>query len=184
MPTNRDIRLSIKDKIKSMLVLPDPSVAWSRPWNVYTEANFRAVVAGTFTPVAPFVYLLDSFLEPVTGVRKDLMQPQILVEINTYEARPFEVGNRAGRHIVCDVHVFGKNRGERDDLACYLMDFIGSSLEIKTYSAANPDGTKVDDALIDDKKTVEDIYTTRADAGMSGLALDWTRFCFGFTTKI
>jgi hypothetical protein len=184
VPTNRDVRLSVKDRIKEMLTTPDASMGWSRAWNIYNEANFRAVAAGTFTPTAPFVYLMDSFQEPVTGARRDLMQPQLIVEIETYEKRPFEVGNRAGHHVGIYVQVFGKNRGERDDLGGYLTDFIGDSIDIKAYSAANPTGVLADQALIDDLKKYEDIYTTRADAALSGLVLDWSRVSFGFQMKV
>lgn len=172
-----------------MLIGPDAGVDWEQPWNVYNEADFRQVavdgnvVAGT-PPVFPFVYLMDSFIQPVEGVRIDLQEPQVIVEIDQYQAFPFELGNVKGRIIKVMIHVFGKNRAERDDLAGYFMDYIGTTIDVKDYSAANPTGTFVEDAIIDpSSRVVEDIYTARADVLFSNVLMDWSRFSFSFRTQ-
>ena len=79
------------------MTAPPAEVGWN-PFNVYTEAQFRNAAAGSFTPTFPYVYLLDSYLLPVAQ-RLDVQYPQIVVEIDEYRARPFEIGNRSGRWI-------------------------------------------------------------------------------------
>lgn len=189
MLKNREIRKSLKDRITALLQTNYTEAGWSGTWNIYNEADFRAVakngkVTAGYAPVFPFVYVLDSFLQPVEGVAIDLMQPQVVVEIDQYRTLPFELGNRKGRMIKALVHIFGKNRGERDDLASYFMDYLGSALPINTYSANAPEGVKVEDALIDPDMAVTDMYTPRLDVLTSNVLLGWSTLEFKFQTKL
>lgn len=149
-----------------MFAAPDAATGLD-PFNVYYEGHFRQASSGAFTPTFPFVYLLDSYLLPVAQ-RIDLMQPQVVIEIDKYIARPFELGNREGRNIVALIHVLGKNRGQRDDLGSFIVDYFGNALDIKSYSASNTSGTVVDSAILDDDKMVEDIYTPRLEIELAG----------------
>ena len=189
MLKNRAIRLSLRDRIYDLLIGPDAGANWASAWNVYTEKDFRSVastgliVAGT-APAVPYVYLLDSFLEPVSGVRVDLMQPQVVFEIDTVKGSPNQLGDRAGRLVYAMIHIFGKSRAERDDLAGYFFDFIGDTIPIKDYGASNiTTGVKVEDALVNEDRVVEDIYTDRGDAQITGFLLGWSRFSFSFRTQ-
>ena len=174
MLKNRAIRLSVRDRLTAMFEAPDAATGLAA-FNVYTESNFRSVQTGTFTPTFPYVYLLDSFLAPMP-VRVDLQQPQVIVEVDMYESIPFQMGDRAGRQVDLLIHVFGRSRGERDDLAGLIADTFGSSLSVKTYSQSNPTGTEVEKALIDPIIRVKDIFTPRiekigqveADTGILG----------------
>lgn len=166
MLKHRAIRLSVKDRIRDMFTAPTAGT-FERSFNVYNETQFRNAAAGTFTPVFPFVYLLDSYILPVAQ-RLDVQYPQVVIEIQKYQGRPFELGNRSGRWITAWIHVFGKDRGQRDDLGSYLMDYIGNSLDIKDYSADNPSGTVVDNALIDDERSVTDLYSPRLELELAG----------------
>ena len=161
MLKNRAIRLSVRDRLTAMFEAPDAATGLAA-FNVYTESNFRSVQTGTFTPTFPYVYLLDSFLAPMP-VRVDLQQPQVIVEVDAYMRNPFELGNRDGRQVDLLIHVFGRSRGERDDLGGFIADYFGSSLSIKTYTAANPTGTEVEKALVDDTIRVKDIFTPRIE---------------------
>lgn len=161
MLKNRAIRLSVRDRLTAMFEAPDAATGLAA-FNVYTESNFRAVQTGTFTPTFPYIYLLDSFLAPMP-IRVDLQQPQVIVEIDSYINNPFQLGDRLGRQVDVLIHIFGRNRGERDDLGGFIADYFGSSLEIKTYSASNPTGTKVEDALVDPLVKVKDIFTPRIE---------------------
>ena len=182
MLKHRAIRLSLKDRIRDMLLSPDVATGWAA-FNIYNESQFRAAQAGSFTPVFPFVYLLDSYILPVAQ-RLDKQYPQVVIEIETYRSRPFEIGNRSGRDVTAWVHVFGKDRGQRDDLGSYIVDYIGNSLPIKDYSAANPSGVVVDNALFDDEKVAKDMYTPRLEQEVSGsLLMGWTRCEIGFMPK-
>ncbi len=166
MLKHRSIRLSIKDRLRDMFQAPDADTALA-PFNVYYESQFRSAASGNFTPTFPFVYLLDSYLLPVAQ-RIDTMQPQVVIEIQKYQSRPFELGNRSGRWITAYIHVFGQNRGQRDDLGSFIMDYFGNALDIKNYSAADTAGTVVDNAVLDDDRVVEDIYTPRLEIELAG----------------
>ena len=161
MLKHREIRLSVKDRLTAMFNAPDAASGLAA-FNVYTESNFRSVQTGLFTPTFPYVYLLDSFLAP-TPVRVDLQQPQVIVEVDLYMRDPFELGNRSGRYVDLLIHVFGRNRGERDDIGSFIADYFGATLAIKTYSASNTTGTKVEDALVDPLVKVKDIFTPRIE---------------------
>lgn len=166
MLKHRAIRLSIKDRLRDMFTTPDSETDFA-PFNVYYESQFRSAASGDFTPTFPFVYLLDSYLLPVAQ-RIDTMQPQVVIEIQRYQSRPFELGNRKGRWITALIHVFGQNRGQRDDLGSFIMDYFGNALDIKSYSASNTAGTVVDSAVLDDDRVVEDIYTPRLEIELAG----------------
>lgn len=142
-----------------MFQAPDAETGLS-PFNIYTETDFRNVPPGLFTPTFPWIYLLDSFIAPMPQ-RIDLQQPQVVVEVDRYVVGPFELGNRRGREVDLAIHVFGKNRGERDDVAAFICDYFGSALSIKTYSASNPSGTEVEQALVDVPIVVQDMYSPR-----------------------
>jgi hypothetical protein len=153
------------------------------PFNVYYEAQFRQASSGTFTPTFPFVYLLDSYLLPVAQ-RIDLMQPQVVIEIDRYQARPIELGNREGRLVTAWIHVLGQNRGQRDDIGSFIMDYFGNALSIKDYSASNPTGTVVDSAVLDDDREVSDVYTARLEQELGGgLLMGWTKVVLKFRPK-
>lgn len=179
---HRAIRLSIKDRLRDMFLAPDAETGLP-PFHVYYEAQFRQAVNGAFTPVFPFVYLLDSYLLPVAQ-RIDLMQPQVVIEIDKYQARPFELGNRDGRWVVAWIHVLGQNRGQRDDIGSFIMDYFGNALDIKDYSASNTAGTVVDSAILDDDRVVEDLYTPRLEIELAGgLLMGHTRTTLKFKPK-
>jgi hypothetical protein len=183
MLKDRAIRLSIKDRVRDMFAAPDAATGLA-PFNVYYESQFRQAISGGFVPTFPFVYLLDSYLLPVAQ-RIDLMQPQVVIEIQRYQSRPFELGNRNGRWITAWLHVFGQNRGQRDDLGSFMMDYFGNALDIKTYSASNTAGTVVDNAILDDDRVVEDIYTPRLEIELSGgLLMGHTMVTLKFQPKV
>lgn len=183
MLKDRAIRLSIKDRIRDMFLNPDAATGLS-PYNVYYESQFRGVPAGTFTPVYPFVYLLDSYLLPVHQ-QIDLMQPQVVTEIQVYKARPFELGNRSGRWVTAWIHVLGLNRGQRDDIGSFIIDYIGTTIDIKDYSAAVPNGAVVETAIIDDDREVRDQYTPQLEVELAGnLLMGWTRCEFSLRPKV
>src|SRR5512143_723488 len=106
MLKHRAIRLSIKDRVRDMLTIPD-ALSGLSPYNVYYETQFRQAAAGQFRPTFPFVYLLDSYLLPAHQ-QIDIMQPQVVIDIDKYTtARPFELGNRSGRIVKACIHVLG-----------------------------------------------------------------------------
>lgn len=186
MLKNREIRLSARDRIKALFQAPDAASGLTA-FNVYDERDFRNVNRGDFTPTFPYIYLLDSFLEPVAQ-RVDLQQPQVVIEVDLYESAPFELGNRSGRQIDFLFHVFGKSRGERDDLAGLIADYFGGSLSIKTYSATNTTGTVVETALLNPPVIrVKDIFTPRIEQAsqteINTALLGWTSVSLSIMLK-
>lgn len=167
MLKNRAIRLSLKNRIQAMLQAPE-SGSGLAPFNVYNEVQFRSASRDMFSPVFPYVYLLDAFMPPASQAYFDKQSPQIVVEIDRYATMPFELGTRSGRIVTACVHVFGQNRGQRDDLASFIVDYIGTTLTIYDFTAENPAGVAVETALIDNEKVVEDVYTPRLDLLLAG----------------
>ena len=187
MLKNREIRLSARDHIKALFLAPAVASGLSA-FNVYDERDFRNVQSGTFTPTFPFVYLLDSFLEPVAQ-RVDLQQPQVVIEVDLYESEPYQLGDRAGRQVDFLFHVFGKNRGERDDIGGFIADYFGTGLDIKTYSATNTTGTVVETALVDPPIIrVKDIFTPRIEKAsqieINTALLGWTTVSLSIKPKL
>jgi hypothetical protein len=131
MQHNRNIRISIKEHVKS--ALEDPGVGGPSAYNVYGE-NSLPQRNTSFVPVFPYVFLIDSNVEPT---KSDL--PLIVVEVNPIIRRTTELGRQA-RSGELNLHIFGRSRGERDDLASYLQDWLttsgsGHTLSIKDYTA-------------------------------------------------
>jgi hypothetical protein len=183
---NRAIRLSVVDRLAAMFAAPDAATGLS-PFHVYYEPDFRNVQDGSFSPSFPWVYLLDAFLSP-TPQRVDLQQPQVVVEVDSYESMPFELGNRSGRCIYMLIHVFGKNRGERDDIGGFIADYFGSAVDIKSYAATNHAGTVVDSALVDPLIKVNDIFTPRIEKAsqieVTTTLLGWTSVSLTIRPKL
>jgi len=156
---HREIRLSVRDRLSDMFIAPDANTNLSA-FNVYTEAQFRAVQLGTFTPTFPYIYLLDSFIPPVAQ-RVDQQQPHIVIEVSRYEVGPYQMGDRMGRNVDLMINVFGRSRGERDDIGAFIADYFGSGLSIKIYSSANTPGTEIEVATVQVPIVVQDIFTDR-----------------------
>ena len=161
MNAKRNIRLSIKKEIADEMRLMGYT-------NVYTESNMRA---GT-TPTSPFCYIVDSFVRPM-----ETTLPFIVIEIPSITKRPFEVGNSRGRTFKCILHVFGKSRGQRDDIATYIQDNLPS--EIKYYDFSSGESVIENYTLeIKDYITVEDAQDLSADMFSESSLVGWTMVIF------
>ena len=180
MLRNREIRLSIRDRISDLFTAP-PAATGLKAFNVYGEDDFRD---DSFVPVFPYVYLIDSYQLPT-----QTKLPVIVIEIDRYTRQSFELGNRSGRHIRAFAHVFGKNRAERDDLAGFIADYFGNSFTIKTYTQASPSGTAVETVQLADRIDVEDMTISgpvegRDQIEMGGSIINWSRVALEFDTKL
>lgn len=118
MQHNRSIRVSIKEHIKT--ALETPGVGGMAAFNVYGESNLPQV-SPNFTPTKPYVYIVDSLIRPTR-----LALPLIVLDISPFSVGVTELG-RAAREVEVNAHVFGSNRGERDDIASYLQDYLATS---------------------------------------------------------
>lgn len=126
MQPNRNIRLSIKNHISSLL----QTYGYT---NVYGEKDMRDVALGTLNPSGLFVFLVDSFISPT-----DTTLPFIVLEVNSIQHIVWELGSEEARGIRTYIHVFGKSRAERDDIAAYLQNNIGRSISYNDYSTGTP----------------------------------------------
>lgn len=122
MRVDRRVKLSIWRTLKD--AFEDGSLMGTA-WHVYGEADLQA---GT-TPVRPFVYLLDY------GTRANVkLLPFIVIE-STLRPSALELGSYAT--YLCDLtlHVLGRDRGERDDIASAIMETI-TAISIRDFEAA------------------------------------------------
>jgi len=170
MLKHREIRLSIRDRLSTLLGAP-PAASGLSAFNVYTEAQFRD---DTFTPTFPFVYLLDTYVLPVKT-----KLTLIAIECE-YERQPFEIGNREGRLVTAYIHTFGRNRAERDDLAAFIADYFGSTFSIKQY----PENTTVETVQLQDRIKVENMAIVNEAVEFGGSVLDWAMITLRFQTKL
>lgn len=136
MLRNRNLRKSIREHFETLLT--DASdFGLQNDYNVYNEESLRTGASVTF----PYVFLVDAAIRPTQTTL-----PFIVLEVSRIEQTQFELGNRDGRHLQCYLHIFGKNRGERDDLASMFQDNIGQAIVVKDYSSGVgvADGTVIE----------------------------------------
>ncbi|MFA5637018.1 MAG: hypothetical protein WC977_14075 [Anaerovoracaceae bacterium] len=150
MQHNRNIRVSIKEHVKSAFTT-NVGVGGLGVFNVYGE-NQLPQRSPSFSPTRPCLWLVDSNIEPT---KADL--PLVVLEITPIRRRTLELGRKA-RIATLNIHVYGRNRGERDDIASYLQDWLdtsgsGTSVPITDYSADG--GSRLDTGYVQDV----DVYT-------------------------
>ena len=179
MQKHRELRRSIRDQIEALFETP-PAESGMAAFNVYHDSDYRTV---DFIPTAPYIYLLDSFQPPV-ATRFDRQYPQVVIEIDRYAGQPFEIGNRHGRVINCLISIFGRNRGERDDLGAFIADYFGTKLAVRTYPTASSAGTIIEEALLDDEIVVQDEFTPRLELVTNGSLVGWTTVAFVARPKL
>ncbi len=119
---NRALRLSLYNFVADLFRTPPSTTGWGN-WNVYGENSLRQYRDGNFSPVQPFIYILDTYVAPT---KSEL--PMVIIETNTL-ARPYQLGDTQGRLSMANLHVFGKNRGQRDDIASMLQDVFAKNTE-------------------------------------------------------
>lgn len=134
MLRNRNLRKSIREHAEAILANAS-DFGLENDYNVYNEEELRTGASVTF----PYVFLVDAAIRPTQTTL-----PFIVLEVSRIEQTQFELGNRGGRYLQVYLHIFGKNRGERDDLASMFQDNIGQAITVKDYSS----GTGVADGTV------------------------------------
>lgn len=119
-------RLSVKESLKSLFENP-PAESGLSAFNVYSEADMRDMNKGKFSPEAPYVFITDTRIAPTAA-----QLPFIAIDMRPIK-QPFELGNRRGRRLSADLHIFGRSRGERDDLASLIADYL-TAVTVKNYN--------------------------------------------------
>ena len=126
MQANRNIRRSIYEYTKTKLT--NLGFAY-----IYTEAQMRSDI--TPNSSGSYVYLVDSMTKPMATTL-----PFIVLEVQNIDAEEFEMGNRSGKNFDVFWHVFGKSRGQRDDIACYLQEHAKADAAISYYDYSSGSG--------------------------------------------
>jgi hypothetical protein len=145
MLTQRNVLLSYHKLIASRLAVTTYGLA--NGFNVYGEAEVRAQTAGT----PPAIYVVTDHLVPAVQVTL----PFIALELAESRTVLLEMGSTAGRRWELMAHIFGKNLGQRDDIADYLFQpSVISNLPIYNFSETYTDPTYVETAKILHDQTV------------------------------
>lgn len=133
MGTDRNIRKSGMARVTALLIAP-PVGSGLNAYKVYGEEELRQAQAKSnpWIPERPCVFLIDSFIRPAEPAL-----PLVVLETSVVR-EPFELGNSHGRRTTMFMHVVGRTRGERDDLASFLADNLGASMPIYDYSTSTP----------------------------------------------
>lgn len=181
MLKNRCIRKSLYNFVADLFREPPLDTGWDL-WNVYGENQLRQ---DNFVPVRPFVYIIDSNIAPT---QTEL--PMIIIETSTL-ARPFELGNAGGRLSMANLHVFGRNRGQRDDMASMLQDVFakkmmttGSVAPFPVYDFQDAGAsTLVETAHVHPGISVETQTVGGLEQHESSLS-NWNIVSFSFETKL
>ena len=134
MQRNRNLRRSVTERVADILSSGSYGLT---AFNIYYESDLKSGA----TPTEPYIYLVESAIRPA---QTEL--PMVVMEYSRVRAAPFELGNQSGRTITCFAHVFGKNRGQRDDVSSLIQDQIdASSVVVYDYTSGSgiADGTVI-----------------------------------------
>lgn len=165
----RSLDQSVRKTVVDLFTSP-PSNTLLTAWNVYDEDQFRD---DAFHPVMPYVFLLEKRARP-----KQTRLPLIILERGLVGYAPFELGTQNGSSDVYNLHVFGRNRGERSDLAAFLFD---SLKRIDLYDFDTDPPTLKYTVSIEAKFAVP--QDVREDVGLEGALLNFESVAFQLATK-
>lgn len=137
MFTPRNVQLSVYNWTSSQFTapqhIPGTSTDYVVTYNVYGEDAFRTA---TQTDVEPYIYLLMNRVPP-----KAEKLPTIILDFPALPYIPYEIGTRGGSSQLVNMHIFGRNRGERDDLAGYLAQVMIDYPNINIYDYSTTPAT-------------------------------------------
>lgn len=171
---DRNLRRSVMARVRALFEAPPSDLI---PYTVYDEDQLRRVNAGTLKPVRPCVFLVDTYIRPT-----EMQLPLVSVETIRVNKRSFELGNRNGRRTDIRLHVFGRQRGERDDLGSFLADNFGVGVPIYTYPTNGDAPTLLETGIVRDDIDLEN-HTVDEPSRQDG-ALDlWQIVTLSIETK-
>lgn len=181
---NRALRLSLYNFVADLFRTPPADTGWGN-FNVYGENSLRQYRDENFEPVQPFVFIVDSNVAPT---QTEL--PMIIIETSTL-ARPYQLGDTQGRLSGANLHVFGKNRGQRDDMSSMLQDVfaknmqtVGSVIPFPVYDyISSGSSVLVETAHIDAGVSVE-YHIVGGLEQLEASTSQWATVSFSFQTKL
>ncbi len=162
----RNVERSVQEAIIDLLTVPTGELA-DNPYTVYTEDDFRNE---DLTPTFPYLFLMDYRVAP-----RQTRLPMIILDVGPKAQSYYETGTRAGTYVTCNLHIFARTRGERDDLAAYLYEAL-TAIAIKDYSGSTP--------ALKYAVQVEGKWSAHGsvgeDLGQEGSLSNWEVVSFGF----
>lgn len=123
----RDVDRSVRDKVADLFIQPVAGSLITNSYQIFDETYFTDEA---FDPKPPFIWLLLSRVPP----RKTRL-PLVMIDRMPTRNSEFELGNRLGTLFDYNLHVFARNRGERETLAGYLFQNL-LILPIYTYGVS------------------------------------------------
>lgn len=140
-------------------------------YTVYNEDDLRA----GRTPTRPCVYILDY------GSQFELRQlPAIVVQMGVRK-RPIGLGE-LGYYCYLVLHVFGRNRGERDDITSAIMDTI-DAIDVRDYDTTGSPVTQtmqLEPISRDGDIWIEEVVELPSRLLLEGTAANWASLMSGF----
>lgn len=174
-------RLSIKESLKSLFESP-PAGSGLSAYTVYSEQNMRDMNKGTFTPTSssPFLFITDTHIAPTVA-----QLPFIAIDVNIQKA-PYQLGDREGRRVSTDLHIFGRSRGERDDLASFVADNL-TVITVKNYNEFAFKGFAADAEMCKGEIVDEPMMTPMSimpeEESLEGSLDNWLMLSFEYHSK-
>lgn len=118
----REARLSLKRDIQDIFT---SGSIFSEVYNIYGEDDLRDKT----TPTFPYVYLMDSWV-----IFEANNLPVIVLETD-YDMEEFQLGSNPMGYCKAYTYVFGKDRGERDDIAGAIMRNV-NQVNVRDFDTA------------------------------------------------
>ncbi len=176
MLDERNLRKSLMAYARGLLQSP-PAAYTLTPYQVNDEEHLRQAIRKEFEPPPRNIFLVDSYVRPVSQIL-----PLVVVEVPEATFRPYELGNRSGARYEAYYHVFGKDRGERDDLSTFLAKNLAVQVPIYDYSTSGS-AALIEYAVIEDEVTTSNMEI-RVDGFRQEGTLDlWKMLHFFLLTK-
>lgn len=164
----RNVELSVAKKVEDLFENPPDGPTTN--YNVYCEDNFMST---TFVPTEPFIFLLDYRVRP-----KASRLPMVIIERAAAPHSLFEIGNRAGHLFTFNINIFGRNRGERSDLAAFLERNL-EYLDIYNFTPTTP--SLLEEVPVISRAAVQPTETP--EVGIEGALNNPESVIFSFQTK-
>lgn len=169
MNVKRNLRLSVRKEVETQLI----AMGYT---NIYGESTMRAKT----TPTRPYCFLMDSFVRPM-----ETTLPFVIIEMRNLTRQPFEIGNRTGHESKVFLHIFGRTRGDRDDIASYLQDNIPDAFQYYDFTTGSS-GSAVTGTMItlSDKSDIEDVPGIPDEVITESSLSNWNMLSFETSLKI
>jgi hypothetical protein len=104
------------------------------------------------------------------------------MEFADFANAPYETGTRRGAMQIVTLHIFGRNRGERDDLAGYIRLALTDYCGLVIFNWADPANP-----VVKYTTSIEDIDVQNNSIGpelaMEGVLTNWSSISFDFQLR-